>query len=164
MRNLNDFVKGSKYFKYSEFIKSDTATRRGISNIPNSEEIWVSIENLVKYVLDPIREAFGPIRITSGYRSVELCKAIGSTLTSNHTRGEAADIEPINPNIKLIDVLNFIHENLEYRELIAEYFPDGWVHVAWSTRGNIRDLKLKDKSHNYSKVSIDYINNIYRRG
>jgi len=161
MRNLNDKVKGSKYFTYKEFIKSDTAEKKGINNIPNDENIWVAIENLVINVLDPIREKFGPIRITSGYRSVELCNAIGSSSSSNHTRGEAADIEPCDSNVKLLDILEFIVNTLEYRELIAENFPGGWVHVAWSDRGNIKQLKLKDAKHSYTKVDLDYIKNIY---
>jgi hypothetical protein len=90
-----------------------------------------------------------------------LCEAIGSTPTSNHTRGEAADIEPLEDGVSLYQVLEWIDRNLEYRELIAEYFPDGWVHVAYREENNNRQLKLKDQSHHFARVSLDEIASLY---
>lgn len=160
LRDLNAKIPGAPNFQYKEFVKSDTATRRGIPNIPTEEE-WVRIEELAVNVLQPIREKFGRLRITSGFRSVELCEAIGSSSTSNHARGQAADIEPINPNITMMEVLEWIHGNLEYRELIAEYFPDGWIHVAYRREGNAKTLKLKDATHHFDRVPLGYIKGIY---
>lgn len=164
MENLNDYIimpnGANSNFQYNEFIKSDTALRRGIKNIPNNAH-WQNIEKLTQNILQPIRARFGRLRITSGYRSVELCEAIGSSSTSNHTRGEAADIEPLAPKVTLIDILKFIHNTLPHRELIAEYFPHGWVHVAYREGGNDKILKLKDKKHHYERVDLDYILKLY---
>jgi hypothetical protein len=165
MRNLNSYIKlddgTNSNFKYYEFVKSSTAKRFNIYNIPTSDIIWNNIENLVKNILQPIRDYFGPIRITSGYRSLELNLKIGGSSTSNHVFGFAADIEPIDYDIPLIDIVNFIYKELEYKELICEYFPDGWVHVAYEQENNKKQLKLKDLHHSYDVVSIDYINSIY---
>ena len=161
MININDKIPGAPNFEYGEFIKSATATRLGIKNQPNDEQ-WQCIEMLAREVLQPIREEFGRLRITSGFRSVELCEAVGSNKNSNHARGQVADIEPIVTGVKLFDVLEYIHDELEYRELIAEYFPNGWVHVAYREGANIKDLKLKDETHHYSRVSIGYIKDLYQ--
>lgn len=160
MKDLNAKIPGAPNFRYGEFLKSDVALRFDIYNIPNASQ-WLCIENLAREILQPIRNEFGSIKITSGFRTVELCLAIGSSKYSNHARGQAADIEPSH-KIKLITVLEFIHYELEYRELIAEYFPDGWVHVAYREDANIKKLKLKDKNHHYTQVSIDYIKDLYQ--
>jgi hypothetical protein len=165
MKVLSDYIKldNGKYsnFTYGEFVKSDTALRLGINNTPNQDQ-WKNIELLVRNILQPVRDRFGPIRITSGYRSVALCIAVGSSSTSNHTRGQAADIEPYDNNIKLIDIITFIDDELEYRELILEFSPDGWCHVAYREGGNNRQLKLKDKNHDYDKIDLDYLQSIYK--
>jgi len=169
MRDLYARIPGAVNFTYGEFIKSDTAIRLGIENVPNEAQ-WQAIERLAVNILQPIRDQFGRVNITSGFRSVELCIAIGSfrtiggkpTVTSNHARGQAADIEPDDPSIPLIDILNFINNECDYRELIAEYFPGGWVHVAYRENANDRLLKLKDPNHNFARVEMDYINAIYK--
>jgi len=160
LRDLNKKLPMAPNFKYREFVKSDTAMRLGIRNIPNEQQ-WQSIERVAGNIIQPVREKFGMIRITSGFRSVELCQAIGSSPKSNHTRGEALDFEPVSSNIRLVDIIKWIHTNLDYRELIAEYFPGGWVHAAYRLNKNVRKLKLKDKRHSYASVSMPYILNIY---
>jgi uncharacterized protein YcbK (DUF882 family) len=147
-------IKLSKNFTLSEFLYSSTALRKNISNdLPR--EYLPRIQYLVDTIIQPIRDKFGPIKINSGYRSVELCLAIGSNSHSNHAYGFAADIEPYNRNISLYEVLEFIHNELDYKELIGEYFPTGWVHVAAEEDNNKRVLKLKDKTHNYSRVDLE---------
>ena len=160
LRDLNAKIAGAEDFRYKEFIKSETATRLGIVNMPK-EHAWQNIEKLAINVLQPIRNQFGPLRITSGFRTVQLCKTIGSSSTSNHVLGQAADIEPVNTKIRLFDILEWIHDNLEYRELIAEFFPEGWVHVAYRENANDRILKLKDSNHNFEKVNINDIRKYY---
>lgn len=163
MVDTNSYIKmpdnSNSNFRYREFIKSETAIRLNIPNEPSTIQ-WKNIEALVINVLQPIRAKFGPIKITSGYRSAKLCQAIGSSTTSNHTRGEAADIESF-CGVPLIDIFSYIYSNLECRELIAEYFPDGWIHVAYRKDGNVKNVKLKDKQHNYAKVDLNYITNLY---
>lgn len=150
----------SDNFTLYEFLKSDTATRLGIDNsLPM--HMLDGIQYLVVTVLQPIRDKFGPIRILSGYRCEELTLAVGSSVKSNHVRGLAADIEPYDSNIKLSNILNYIYEELDYKELIAEFFPNGWVHVAADASNNKKDLKLKDSEYNYARVSIDKILNKY---
>lgn len=169
LREPRATIPGAPNFQYWEFTKSDTAMRLGIVNEPN-EAHWQAIEKVAVNILQPIRNNFGRVNITSGYRSPELCIAIGSyrvisgkpTVTSNHARGQAVDIEPDDPTIPLIDIMNFINNELDYRELIAEYFPGGWVHVAYREGGNDRLIKLKDHNHNFARVEMDYINAIYK--
>lgn len=160
MRNLNDVVVGTQNFRYYEFVKSATAIRKGIDNTPNEGQ-WQCIEALAANTLQPTRDVFGAINVLSGFRSILLCYAVGSDANSNHTRGEVADIEPFNNSIRLIDMAVWMHDNLEFRELICEYFPWGWIHIAYRKGGNIKKVKLKDENHHYTRVNMDYIKSIY---
>ena len=161
MININDKIPGAPNFRYREFIKSSVAIRHEINNIPQEEYIWSNIERLAINVLQPIRNKFGRLRITSGYRTQILNMKIGGSSTSNHCRGEAADIEPLEDGIGLIDVFKFIHDKLEFRWLIAEYFLEGWIHIDFRDGANIKGIKLKDDKHNYLDVTPEYVNNIY---
>jgi len=151
-------IKLSKNFMLSEFLYSSTALRKNIDN-DMPREYLPRIQYLVDTIIQPVRDEFGPIKINSGYRSVELCEAIGSNKYSNHAYGLAADIEPYSKRIPLYKVLEFIYKNCEYKELIGEYFPTGWVHVAAQEGNNKKELKLKDKHHNYARVDIKTILN-----
>lgn len=160
LRDLNAKLPMAPNFRYKEFVRSDTASRLGIRNVPNELE-WQSIERVAGNIIQPVRDQFGPIRITSGYRCVELCLKVGSSPRSNHVRGEAIDFEPVSSKVRLIDIIKWIHMNLEYRELIAEYFPNGWVHAAYRLNKNVRKLKLKDSQHNYSAITMGDLLKIY---
>jgi zinc D-Ala-D-Ala carboxypeptidase len=160
MRNLNDKIPGAPNFQYKEFVKSQTALRRGIKNEPNEEQ-WRAIEKLAVNVLQPVRDRFGRIRITSGFRSVELCLAVGSSKYSNHARGQAADIEPVAEGTRMIDVVEYIYNSLDFRTLIMEYFPTGWIHVDYREGGNLKRLKLKDKNHDYEDITLDEALRLY---
>ena len=162
MRNLYDKIPGAPNFRYKEFVKSMTALRYGINNIPPDEKTWRNIESLAVNVLQPIRNEFGGIRILSGYRSPKLNIKIGGSPTSNHCRGEAADIEPLNPEVTLLDIFNYINNYLKFRWVICEYFPTGWIHVDYREIDNIKGIKLKDEIHNYKIVNSEYINNLYK--
>ena len=95
-------MKLSKHFNLEEFTKSMTAQRKGIDNTPGAGDIK-NLEDLCYCVLEPVRNKFDkPVTITSGYRSEELCVAIGSKKTSQHAKGQAADFEITGvPNIKV---------------------------------------------------------------
>ena len=127
-------MKLGKYFSLEEMIKSQTAIRRGIDNIPSDDELE-SLFELVKNVLDPIREHFGlPVTVNSGYRGKKLNKAIKGSKNSQHCKGQAADIEII--GISNYDLAYWIRDNMEFDQLILEFHnrkvPDsGWVHVSW---------------------------------
>lgn len=160
-RNLKDKILGAENFTYGELIASQTATRLNIDNSP-TEDQWESLELLAVRVLMPIRKKFGPIRISSGFRSVKLNDAVGGAQTSYHSRGMAVDLEPVNSQISLLEIIKFIHEELDYTELICEYFPDGWVHVAYNPSELSKEIKLKDSQHNYQKVDYKYLERLYR--
>lgn len=160
MIDLNRKIPGAKNFKYKEFIRSDTAIRKGINNIPNEKQ-WENIEKLAVNILQPIRNKFGRIRIVSGYRSYKLNKVIGGSPYSNHVRGEASDIEPVNDKISLLDIVKFIVKNLEFRTIILEYPILGWIHTDYREGGNLKRIKLKDKNHNYKNVTLNYLIDLY---
>lgn len=160
-RNLNDYIPGAPSFQYWEFVSSETAIRHSVKNVPNEEQ-WKAIELLCVKILQPVRNHFGPIKINSGFRNPILSALVGSSTSSNHTRGEAADFESYDENISLMTVLKYIQENLVYHEMIAEFFPDGWVHVAYREGSKAKNLKLKDNAHNFSKVTLSYIEGIYK--
>lgn len=160
-RPLQEVVKGCKNFKYFELISSETAMKLKIINKPNEEQ-WRNLETVCNKVLQPLRDHFGPIKINSAFRSSILNShpSVGGSPTSNHCLGEAIDLESA-VNVPLIDILEFIDTKLIYHELIAEYFPDGWVHVAYREGSDRKLLKLKDKNHNYARVTLDYVKSIY---
>lgn len=121
----------SEHFTLLELCNSDTADRLGIDNAP-SKTATVNLIRLCREVLEPLREAIGPITVLSGYRSLKLNSAVGSKPTSHHVAGRAADIR-VN-GIAALDVCRKVVEmNLPFDELIAEYASadgGGWCHVA----------------------------------
>ena len=129
----------SKHFKLEEFEKSTTATRKGIENKAGSGEIK-NLTDLCYGVLEPVRAKFDkPITITSGYRSPELCEAIGSKPTSQHTKVEAADFELA--GISNLQVALWIQNNCDFDQLILEFWKDddpnaGWIHCSFKEGSN----------------------------
>ena len=124
----------STNFSLLELTKSQTAERKDIDNTPSTEH-QENLESLCAHVLQPVRDHFSRVvSISSGYRSEELCLAIGSKVTSQHAKGQAADFEIFGtPNN---EVANWIKENLIFDQLILEFWnPDepnsGWVHVSY---------------------------------
>lgn len=157
-RNLDAFI--SDNFQYWEFVSSDKAVRLGIKNIPTETE-WRNIEALVHNVLQPMREVLDmPIQVNSGFRCHELNKAVGSSNTSFHRLGCAADID--SDTIPLMEILQAAYQQPKWSEIIAEYFPHGWVHVAYKEGDNRKMLKLKDPAHNYTKVTMDELGILYK--
>lgn len=148
----------NSHFSFSEFIESQTADDNHIINTPTANAL-LNIGILVNEVLDPIRLNFGPVKIISGYRCRELNTLVGGSKTSAHMKGEAADIKV--PGTKLITVINWINQNLNFREMIAEYLPNGWIHISYRFGSNIKIIKIKDQNHNYDVVTIEYLNNLY---
>ncbi len=123
----------TRNFTLSELTKSDTAIRKGINNNPNAEQIE-KLKALCENILQPIRDHFGRVKITSGFRSVELCEAIGSSARSQHARAEAADFECI--GVDNAELADWIHQNLPYDQLICEFYTpgepnSGWIHCSY---------------------------------
>ena len=132
-------MKLSANFNLSELTKSQTAERKGIPNNPSPGQID-NLKELCMNVLQPIRSNFDkPVIVSSGYRSAEVWVAIGSSITSQHTEGKAADIEV--PGIDNKELAEWIKHNLEYDQLILEFYKDGepdsgWVHVSYDSDNN----------------------------
>jgi len=143
----------SKHFTRKEAERSQTARRRGIDNtIPN--ELLENVVNVAENILEPVRVHYGvPFSPSSWYRSEGLCLAIGSKATSQHAKGQAVDFEV--PGISNFEVAEFIIENLEFDQLILEYYDginpnSGWLHVSYKdvlNRGNI----LRFDGHRYKE-------------
>lgn len=145
----------SKNFSLKEFTKSNTATRLGISNQPTEEHVE-NLKKLCVNVLQPLRDAIGlPLRITSGYRSEELNRAIGGSTTSDHSKGRAADLELyVDGEEDNAAIFNAIKElNLPYYQLIWEFGDDyqpNWVHVAYREEDpkqqDLKAVKIEGKT------------------
>ena len=127
----------SRNFSLQELIKSDTAIRMDIDNNPNADQIE-KLKALCENILQPVRDHFGRVKVTSGFRSSELCVAIGSSVNSQHAKAEAADFEVMGTdNAELFD---WIKANLEPDQLILEFYTpgepnSGWIHCSWVPEG-----------------------------
>lgn len=121
----------SKNFTLEELTKTDT----GLSNTPTLQAKQALVE-LVQNVLQPARDILGlPITVTSGYRNEAVNKAVGGASTSQHRKGEAADLV-CKDNKRLFDV---IRNNFVFDQLIWEFGNSEqpqWVHVSYKTQGN----------------------------
>ena len=141
----------SKNFSLQELIKSQTAERKGIDNTPSTEH-QENLKLLCTSILQPIRDHFSRVvSVSSGYRSPELCTAIGSKITSQHARGEAADFEIFGLSNKTL--ADYIDSELHYDQLILEYWKEsdpnsGWVHCSFSQGKNRRQYLKAYKDEN----------------
>lgn len=125
-----------KYFSFAEFVNSSTANNRRINNTPTFTAIQ-NILQLCETVLDPARIEYGsPIRITSGFRSLTLNKAVGGVANSQHLSGCAADLVCSDMN-RLFDILA---KNPNIDQLLFEHNKRGsrWIHVSISPTGKPR--------------------------
>ena len=130
-------MKLSNNFSLKEMVKSQTAERKGINNNP-SEDHMNNLKLLCEKIMQPVRDHFGKVvSVSSGYRSIELCEAIGSSKTSQHAKGQAADFEIF--DISNQELVIWIDKNLDYDQMILEFWkgPDepnsGWVHCSVKT-------------------------------
>jgi zinc D-Ala-D-Ala carboxypeptidase len=134
----------SANFTLKELTKSDTATRLGLDNTPN-EQALENLKTLCEMVLQPVREHYGKsVTVNSAYRSPESNAAVGGSKTSDHCKGMAADIEIV--GVANADLAQWIMDNLEYTQLILEFYtpgiPDsGWVHVSYDPN-NLKKQEL----------------------
>ena len=158
----------SKNFTLAELTKSNTATRLGISNTPDKEGIH-KLRLLATELLQPLRNAVGALRVTSGYRSESLNKAIGGSFKldengnyvalSQHCKCEAVDLQFVKRgkmnNMKIFECL--INSAIEFDQCILEFGgatadkdsdnPD-WIHLSWKIKGNRRQILVAYKDEN----------------
>ena len=135
----------SKYISWNEAVKSKTAEKHEIENSPNENQIQ-EMKKLAKNVFDPLRVWAGhPIRVNSFFRSPELCLKLKSKATSQHTKGQAIDIDSLGEKTNS-DLFYYIKENLNFDQLIWEFGDDknpNWVHVSYVThRENRKKLTI----------------------
>jgi hypothetical protein len=138
----------SKHLSLAEVTRSESAKRRGISNMPTPEHIE-NFKLLAENIFEPIRNHFGkPIFISSGYRSEALNRVVGGARSSQHCKGEAIDID-MDGNANGVTnkmVFDYIKDNLNFDQLIWEFGtasnPD-WVHVSYNSDGKQRKQILR---------------------
>lgn len=140
----------SKNFSYREFEESETAKARGIMNVITSFEVRDAVRELVLTVLQPLRDAWGePLHINSGYRCPKLNAAVGGAATSQHVKGEAADIHADHP-CKLAQLAYDL--GLPYDQMII--YPT-FVHFSHKKGGPQRGQVLYNKSYKGRRVVQD---------
>ena len=143
-------------FTLSEMIKSDTALRHDMDNTPGEVEI-ANLKTLCEKVLQPVRDHFQTgVKVNSGFRHPEVNAKVGGSKTSDHCKGQAADIEI--PGIANADLAVWIMENLIYTQLILEFYtpgvPDsGWVHVSYDP-ANLKKENLTATKQNGKTVYL----------
>lgn len=142
----------SKNFTLGELIKSNIATRLGIDNTP-SPEVVENLRNVATYILQPVRDWAGvPVVVSSGYRSPILNKEAKGSSTSQHMTGSAVDFEI--PGVSNYEVAAWIRDNLEFDQLILEFYTpgdpnSGWVHCSYVTnRPNRKEVRTIGKGIN----------------
>ena len=151
-------MKLSKNFTLEEYSKSQTADRLGIDNVPSALHLD-NARMLFERVVQRVRDHFGPTVINSGYRSPALNRAVGGSNTSQHSTGQAVDIEV--PGKSNQEVAIWIRDNLEFDQLILEgYKPgipgSGWVHVSY-TNGKNRQQVLSARFENGKAIYSECI-------
>lgn len=144
-------MKLTENLSLAEVIYSATALRKGIVNKPTVTHL-INLKEVAKNIFQPCREHFGkPLRVTSGYRSKELNKAIGGSNNSQHSKGEALDMQSTEGYTNR-DLFMYIKDHLSFDQLIGE-FPDNlgefaWVHCSYKTEGNRGEVLIAYKDDN----------------
>lgn len=143
-------MKISEHLSLAEVTRSETAKRKGISNNPTPEHLE-NFKLLAENVFEKVRNHFGvPIHISSGYRSKELNDAIGGSQTSQHSKGQAIDIDMdgSGDGVSNLDIFHYIKDNLQFDQLIAEFPQKGhpdWVHVSYTANSNRKQILVAKK-------------------
>jgi hypothetical protein len=136
----------SDHISYREGVYSITATRLGLNNTPNDEQL-ANMELVAEEVFEPLRSYVGgPIKINSFFRGPELNKAIGGSSKSQHCKGQAIDIDDTFGRCTNAEMYHFIKDHLNFDQLIWEFGDDDnpdWVHVSYVSDKNNRNRCLK---------------------
>lgn len=138
-------IRLSEHFELVEFTRSATAIRRGIDNNPEITDIE-ALQALCVNVLEPLRKRFGVIRITSGYRCLQLNDAVGGSRTSQHLYGQAADIH-VGCREMAMKMFTYVVNNLTFDQMLVE-MKRGKVHCL--------HISYRTDGPNRKKVSSNY--------
>jgi len=142
----------------ADVIKSNTARKLNINNSQMTMEMKENLIAIAKNVFQPTYDKIGKLNVTSGFRSEALNKAIGGSSTSQHSKGEALDLQGV--SLDNSRIFNYIKENLDFDQLIWEFGDQKnphWVHVSYKKDGNNRKSILKSVKIN-GKTSYQYWN------
>ena len=138
-------------FTLAEMTASQVASRNGLNNNPTAGQIE-NLKKLCESILQPIRNHYdAPVIVSSGFRSPELCIRIGSSIDSQHAKGQAADIQVVGIDNKAL--AKYIKENLDFDQLILEFYKEeegphsGWVHVSYVGKGNRKESLTATRSN-----------------
>ena len=141
----------SKHISYKEGVRSNTATRKGIDNTPNDEQLE-NMKLVAEQVFEPLRVYVnGPIKINSFFRCPELNKAIGGSSKSQHCKGQAVDIDDGGCNKTNAEMYKYIKDELEFDQMIWEFGTDDnpdWVHISYVSKEDNRNRCLKAYKEN----------------
>ena len=138
-------------------LRQLTISRRfpNIDNTP-SDQHKENLRLLANDVLEPIRRQFGELNITSGYRAPELNQKVGGSRTGDHPRGMAADFVPVSGTKNLLEIVNWIRDNLAFKQLILEMWrPEanrGWIHVSYERSNNKKQVLEMNKDKNGKEI------------
>lgn len=132
----------TEHISFDEATISQTATRKGIINIPNNQQLE-NMKLVAEKCFEPVREHFGvPLKVSSFFRCEKLNKAVGGASNSQHVKGQAIDIQATS-NITNAQIFEYIKKNLEFDQLIWEYGTNdnpAWVHVSFSNTHNRKQV------------------------
>ena len=141
----------SEHVSYKEGVYSITATRLGLDNDPNDEQLK-NMELVAEKVFEPLREwVGGPVKVNSFFRGPKLNKAIGGAKKSQHMKGQAMDIDDNYGNATNAEMYHWIKENLNFDQLIWEFGDDdnpNWLHVSYVSKEDNRNRCLRAYRNN----------------
>lgn len=144
-------MKLTENLSLAEVIYSATALRKGIANEPTVTHL-INLKAVANNIFQPCRAHFGkPLRVTSGYRSKELNEAIGGSKNSQHSKGEALDLDAqVFGGFTNRELFMYIKDHLSFDQLIGE-FPDNvgefaWVHCSYKEEGNRGEVLIAYKA------------------
>ena len=148
----------SEHISYKEAVRSDTADRLNIINLPNESELD-NMSTISEKIFEPLRSHVGgPIRINSFFRSVELNKAIGGSSTSQHCKGQAFDLDDSYGCMTNAEMYKFVKDNLDFDQMIWEFGDDenpNWIHISYVSQEKNRNRCLKAwKEHGRTRYEI----------
>jgi hypothetical protein len=143
----------SRHISDKEAVRSNTATRRGIKNVPNDKQLY-NMKMIARQIFEPLRSYVGgPIKINSFFRCEELNTAIGGSSKSQHCKGQAIDIDDTFGRSSNAEMYEFIKNNLNFDQLIWEFGDEenpAWVHVSYVSDEKNRNrclLAYKDENN-----------------
>lgn len=145
-------MKLTENLSLAEVTKSATAIRKGITNTPSATHL-IALKEVSKNIFQPCREHFGkPLAVTSGYRSEALNEAINGSKTSQHSKGEALDLDAdVFGGFSNAELFNYIKDHLDFDQLIWEFGNNNnpaWVHCSYKIRGNRNEVLIAIKTNN----------------